>query len=114
MINSLSDKSHEKLHNLAKTLLAAFAYDNFDMDFKLWMPIVDKLGLTLKHATSALAFPLRHGVTPDDLKCSAELWRSDPMNPRIPVSERRPQRIWIDCLPPPDTNHYLARVASFA
>jgi hypothetical protein len=104
MVNSLSDKSHEKLRNLAKTLVAAFAYDNFDMDFKSWMPVVDKSGQTLKHATSALAFPLHHDVTPDDLKCSAELWRSDPMNPRIPVSERRPQHIWIDCLLPPDSN----------
>ncbi|KAH7906214.1 hypothetical protein BJ138DRAFT_1223402 [Hygrophoropsis aurantiaca] len=71
------------------------------MDCKSWISTVDKPGSTLKHATSALAFPLNHGVTPDDLKCSADLWKNDPMNTQIPVSERRPHRTWIDCLPTP-------------
>ncbi|KAI0717550.1 hypothetical protein C8T65DRAFT_571664, partial [Cerioporus squamosus] len=81
MINSLSRNSSEGIRRLAKTLLGAFAYDNFDMDFKSWLPTVEKPGSTLQHATSALIFPLEHGVTPEDLKCSSELWKTDPLNP---------------------------------
>jgi hypothetical protein len=80
MITSLSSNSYQELRGLASTLLASFAYDNFDMDFKSWLPTAEKPGLTLKHATSALAFPLNHGVVPADLKCSDELWRNDPFN----------------------------------
>jgi hypothetical protein len=54
------------------------------------MPIGDKPEQTLKHVTSALAFPLCHGVVSDDLNCSTELWRSDPMNPQIPVADMHP------------------------
>ncbi|KAF9488890.1 hypothetical protein BDN71DRAFT_1533419, partial [Pleurotus eryngii] len=80
MVSLLSSKSYRKLRLLAKTLLAALAYDNFDMDFKSSQPTVGKPEVTLKHTTSVLALPLLH-VVADDLKCSAELWASDPMNP---------------------------------
>jgi len=80
MINSLSQKAHEKLKSVSKSLLASFVYDNFDMDFKSWMPTVEKPGSTMTHATSAFAFPLAHGVIPEDLKCSGELWATDPNN----------------------------------
>ncbi|PSS32232.1 hypothetical protein PHLCEN_2v2001 [Hermanssonia centrifuga] len=102
MVDSLSRTSHSKLRDMAKSLLTALAYDNFDMDFKSWVSTVEKPGGTLQHATSALVLPLRHGVTADDLKCSAELWASDPLNPHIPASQKRPSRTWKDCLPPVD------------
>jgi len=35
MIDSLSQKAHEKLKHVSKSLLASFVYDNFDMDFML-------------------------------------------------------------------------------
>ncbi|KAI0258558.1 hypothetical protein BC834DRAFT_812807, partial [Gloeopeniophorella convolvens] len=63
-----------KLRALASTRLASFVYDNFEMDFKSWQQNVDKPGSTLVHATSAFAFPLEHGVVPDDLKCANQLW----------------------------------------
>ena len=74
MISSLSTKAHERLKSLSHNLLASFVYDNFDMDFKSWMPTVEKPGSTLTHATSAFAFLLAHGVVTDDLKCSEMLW----------------------------------------
>src|ERR1700690_3658929 len=100
MVTVLSQKSCHKLRELAKTKLSGYAYDNFDMDFKSSLPTVEKPGSTLRHATSALTFPLNHGVVPDNLKCSAELWQNDPFNLRIPESVRRPKRTWMDCLPP--------------
>ncbi|KAF9493445.1 hypothetical protein BDN71DRAFT_1508550 [Pleurotus eryngii] len=99
MVSSLSSKSYRELRLLAKTLLAALVYDNFDMDFKSSQPTVGKLEVTLKHATSVLALSLLH-VVADDLKCSAELWASDPMNPYIPDSVKRPTRMWVDCIAP--------------
>lgn len=99
MVNSLSVTSSERLRTLAKTLLATFAYDNFDMDFKSWVSTVERPGSTLRHGTSALAFSLAHGVCADDLKCASELWSTDPLNPHIPASQHRQPRSWIDCLP---------------
>ena len=52
MINSLSHKAHKKLKRMSESLLASFVYDNFDMDFKSWMPTVEKPGSTMTHATS--------------------------------------------------------------
>lgn len=99
MVSSLSQKSHIELRQMATSLTASFAYDNFDMDFKSWSPTIEKPGSTLKHATSALAFPLNHGVVPDDLKVSALMWKSDPYNIRMLDVHRRPSYTWMDCLP---------------
>ena len=62
MVNSLSKSSNDEIRKLAKTKVFAFAYDNFDMDFKSWSSTIEKPGDTLKHATSALVFPLAHGL----------------------------------------------------
>ncbi|KAI0072064.1 hypothetical protein K474DRAFT_1678964 [Panus rudis PR-1116 ss-1] len=98
MVNSLSTCASERLRELAKSRTMAFAYDNFDMDFKSYSPTVGKPGATLLHATSALAFPLAHGVTADDLKCSQQLWDTDPMNPNASLDTIRPTRTWWDCV----------------
>jgi len=95
MINSLSHKAHEKLKHMSETLLASFVYDNFDMDFKTWMPTVKKPGSMMTHATSVFAFPLAHGVLPDDLKCSAELWATNPNNLGIEDQAKHPQHLWM-------------------
>ena len=59
------------------------------------MPMVEKLGLTMTHATSTFAFPLAHSVIPDDLKCSDELWATDPNNLAAGDRVKRPQRLWM-------------------
>ncbi|KAG2031178.1 hypothetical protein BDR03DRAFT_827070, partial [Suillus americanus] len=63
------------LQYLGQTLLVVYAYDNFDINLKSTIPTAEKSTNTLKHLTSGLLFPLQHGVTRDDLKCSYELWR---------------------------------------
>jgi hypothetical protein len=98
MISSLSTKAHERLRSLSQNLTASFVYDNFDMDFKSWMPTVEKPGSTLTHATSAFAFPLAHGVVSNDLKCSAMLWQNEPNNPNVEDHARRPRYSWIHAL----------------
>ena len=101
MVSSLSKSANEELRGLAKTKLLAFAYDNFDMDFKSWEATIEKPGDTLKHATSALAFPLIHDVVPEDLKCSAHLWNTSPLNPDITNQQQRTPPTWKRILLPP-------------
>ena len=91
MIDSLSQKAHEKLKCMSKSLLASFVYDNFDMDFRSWMPTVEKPGSMMTHTTSAFAFPLAHGVIPGDLKCSGKLWATDPNNLGAEDRAKHPQ-----------------------
>ncbi|KAI0688587.1 hypothetical protein BC835DRAFT_1284353 [Cytidiella melzeri] len=101
MVSSLSKSASDELRKLAKAKTLGFAYDNFDMDFKSWSATIENSGDTLKHATSALAFPLEHDVTPEDLKCAASLWSTSPLNPCIPPEQCRPVRTWLDLQPHP-------------
>ena len=98
MINSLSQKAHKNLKHMSKSLLASFVYDNFDMDFKFWVPTVKKLGSTMTHTTSAFVFPLAHSVIPGDLKCSGELWVTDPNNLHAEDRAKRPQQSWMHAM----------------
>ena len=82
-IQSLSVESENTLHNLRQSLLASYAYDNFDVDLKSQVPTAEKSNNSLKHLTSGLLFPLVHGVTVDDLKCSKELWKKLELNPHV-------------------------------
>ncbi|KAI5999085.1 hypothetical protein EDD15DRAFT_2160888, partial [Pisolithus albus] len=74
-IQSLSQESQNSLQRLGQSLLASYTYDNFDVDLKHDTLTVEKSNDSLKHLTSGLMFPLVHGVTLDDLKCSEDLWR---------------------------------------
>jgi len=82
MVNSLSTKSADNIRSLAQTLTASFAYDNFDMEFKSHAPTVEKHGDSLKHAMSAIIFLLIK-TSAQDLRCSDELWSTNPINPYI-------------------------------
>ncbi|KAI6109396.1 hypothetical protein EV401DRAFT_1891429 [Pisolithus croceorrhizus] len=73
-IRSLLAESQNHLWTLGQSLLASYAYDNFDVDLKSHLPTVEKSHDSLKHLTSGLLFPLGHGVTTEDLMCSEELW----------------------------------------
>ncbi|KIO02945.1 hypothetical protein M404DRAFT_93152, partial [Pisolithus tinctorius Marx 270] len=59
---------------LEHMLLAAYAYDNFDVDLKTSDQQVEKSLDTSKHLTSSLLLPLQHRTTLDDLQCSHMLW----------------------------------------
>ncbi|KAG2045317.1 hypothetical protein BDR03DRAFT_848737, partial [Suillus americanus] len=62
-VKSLSAESQNTIRDLGQTLLASYAYDNFDVDLKSHVPVAEKSNDSLKHLTSGLIFPLQHGVT---------------------------------------------------
>ncbi|KAI0691137.1 hypothetical protein BC835DRAFT_1417357 [Cytidiella melzeri] len=112
MVNSLSKSANDELRERAKTKILAFAYDNFDMDFKSWSPTIDNPRDTLKHATSALAFPLEHDVTPEDLECCTALWNTNRLNPDIPREQHRSIHSWVSLItsPSPDRRDRTKRI----
>ncbi|KAF8340081.1 hypothetical protein F5887DRAFT_1077197 [Amanita rubescens] len=73
-INLLSSNMYHSLRELGETRCLALAYDNFDVDLKISVPVVEKAGDTLKHLTSGLVFLLQHGTKPEDLRYSEYLW----------------------------------------
>ncbi|KIL57952.1 hypothetical protein M378DRAFT_87180, partial [Amanita muscaria Koide BX008] len=79
-INSLSLNASLTLRELGQSRCIALAYDNFDVDLKVSVPVVEKSTETLKHLTSGLVFPLQHGVTSDDLRYSDYLWQRSEVN----------------------------------
>ncbi|KAG1796230.1 uncharacterized protein HD556DRAFT_1431369 [Suillus plorans] len=81
-ITSLSKEAHHGISALGRTLLASYAYDNFDVDLKSTVHTVDKSEDTLKHLTAGLLFPLQHGTTLDNLHCSKALWERSLLNPQ--------------------------------
>jgi hypothetical protein len=92
-VKSLSVESYAKLREMGQSLLVGYAYDNFDIDFGVIVPTVEKETDTLTHMTSGDVIALEHGVQAEHLKCSEELWQKSPLNPKInPTS-----------LPPPHT-----------
>ncbi|KAG1906110.1 uncharacterized protein F5891DRAFT_975565 [Suillus fuscotomentosus] len=76
-ITSLSAESRHAIQALGQTLLAAYAYDNFDVDLKKTV-----------HT---------HGVTCEDLQCSSTLWENFPLNPHVNASTALKDR-WKDLL----------------
>ncbi|KAG2367209.1 hypothetical protein BDR07DRAFT_1373030 [Suillus spraguei] len=97
-IRSLSAESQNTLRTIGKSLLASYAYDNFDVDLKSQVPQVEKSNESLKHLTSGLLFPLVHRVSTDDLKCSEELWKQSMLNPHPQLSMLPLKRSWKDLL----------------
>ncbi|KIO07253.1 hypothetical protein M404DRAFT_136261, partial [Pisolithus tinctorius Marx 270] len=89
-IVSLSRESHCAIKALRHMLLAAYAYDNFDVDLKTSDQQVEKSLDTLKHLTSSLLFPLQHRMTLDDLWCSHMLWEQSiyKIHEREPAAQR--------------------------
>ncbi|TFK68929.1 hypothetical protein BDN72DRAFT_878758, partial [Pluteus cervinus] len=80
-IKSMSRGSAERLDKLGRTKLVQHAADNFDVHMKHQLSTLERSD-TLHHLTSALLLPLQHGVELEDLRCSAELWESSPLNPK--------------------------------
>ena len=97
-VRSLSFESRNSLRKLSQSLLASYAYDNFDVDLKSQVPTAERSNDSLKHLTSGLLFPLQHGVTVDDLRCSEVLWRMSSINPTIDEKDLPPKRTWMDLL----------------
>ncbi|KAF9234053.1 hypothetical protein BU15DRAFT_66045 [Melanogaster broomeanus] len=115
-IRSLSAESQNALRELGQSLLASYAYDNFDVDLKSEVPQAEKSNDSLKHLTSGLLFPLGHGVTLEDLKCSEELWKRSALNPHVLESDLPRHRTWGDLInihPEPSNVSRLSRTDQF-
>ncbi|KAG2029198.1 hypothetical protein BDR03DRAFT_936873 [Suillus americanus] len=95
---SLSKEAHHGISALGQTLLASYAYDNFDVDLKSTVHTVDKSEDTLKHLTAGLLFPLQHGITLNDLRCSNALWETSPLNPQVESVDITSKKGWKDLL----------------
>ncbi|KAF8415907.1 hypothetical protein L210DRAFT_962448 [Boletus edulis BED1] len=95
---SLSIESKNNLQSLGQCLLTSYAYDNFDVDLKVQVSVLEKSTTSLKHLMSGLLFPLAHGVTINDLKCSSELWKKSAINPHAEKNDLPPRRTWQDLL----------------
>ncbi|KAG1836731.1 hypothetical protein DFJ58DRAFT_719029 [Suillus subalutaceus] len=92
---SLSVQTHQHLQSLGRSLLAAYAYDNFDVDLKTHQHTIENSTESLKHLTSGLMFPLQHNISKEDLRCSEELWKLSPFNTQ---AELPPKKGWTDLL----------------
>ncbi|KAG2139339.1 hypothetical protein DEU56DRAFT_944418 [Suillus clintonianus] len=66
--HSLSAQTHRTLRSLGQSLLATYAYDNFDVDLKTHEHKIENSTESLKHLTSGLMFPLQHCTSQEDLR----------------------------------------------
>ncbi|KAI0311298.1 hypothetical protein OF83DRAFT_1087802 [Amylostereum chailletii] len=94
-VNALSTDAFIKIRALARTLLAAYTYDNFDVQMSVAMPTVEKED-DLLHLTSGTLIRLDHGVTLDDLDCSQELWEKSSLIPIGNVPSEFSKRTYKD------------------
>ncbi|KAJ6477429.1 hypothetical protein C8R47DRAFT_652261 [Mycena vitilis] len=81
---------------MGQTLLVSYAYDNFDINFPHAIPTLENSTDTLAHMTSGGLIYMEHGVVPEHLRCSEELWRNNPLNPIFDTSNALPVRTVID------------------
>lgn len=73
------------IQKLGRSLLAAYAYDNLDIDLKSAKPTVESAATpSLQHLTTGLLFALPHGITREDLRCSRYLWERSRLNLSLP------------------------------
>ncbi|KAJ7939589.1 hypothetical protein B0H13DRAFT_1568184, partial [Mycena leptocephala] len=80
-VHSLSRETYERLRTMGRSLLVSYAYDNFDINFPNLVPTVEKSTDTLTHMTSGGLIFMKHGVKEEDLRCSEDLWKNNPLNP---------------------------------
>ncbi|KAF9219046.1 hypothetical protein BS17DRAFT_718757, partial [Gyrodon lividus] len=98
IIHLLSAESHCTIQSLGQSLLAAYAYNNFDVDLKLVNHTAENLAELLKYLTSGLCFRLAHSITKENLWCSSELWEKSPLNLNAEPSSVAPRKGWEDLL----------------
>jgi len=90
MVSSLSKETQTDIQRLGQSLLAAYAYDNLDIDLKTAVPTMEKDTTTLIHLTSGTLLPLDDSITHDDLNCSEDLWKKSRDNLKAQRSDIPP------------------------
>ncbi|EPQ58924.1 hypothetical protein GLOTRDRAFT_23636, partial [Gloeophyllum trabeum ATCC 11539] len=88
-ISSLSEEAGREIRELGRTLLAAYAYDNFDVEIKHSVPTVQNPEDPILHLTSGTLLQLDHGVTREDLQCSEDLWLKSKQVPAAAMDENQ-------------------------
>lgn len=79
-IKLMSISCMDEIQRVGSSLLASWAYDNFDVKFNTGVPTVEGPSETLIHLTSGTLLELDHGVMLEDLRCSQLLWDRNPDN----------------------------------
>ncbi|KAJ7442353.1 hypothetical protein B0H11DRAFT_1749235 [Mycena galericulata] len=95
-VHSMSRETYQRLRTMGQTLLVSYTYDNFDINFPNTVPTVEKSTDTLTHMTSGGLIYMEHGVKEEDLKCSEELWKNNPLNPDFDARSAPPPRTVTD------------------
>jgi hypothetical protein len=97
-VKSLSAEMYEPLHQIGKTLLVGYTYDNFGIDFKTHLPTVKQSSTTLTYMTSGTLIHLGHSVMVEHLRYSQELWEKLHLNPQANMCTLEPPRTYFDFL----------------
>ncbi|KAJ7766969.1 hypothetical protein DFH07DRAFT_955088 [Mycena maculata] len=95
-VDSLSRETVARLRIMGQSLLVIYVYDNFDINFPHLVPTVENSTDTLEHLTSGGLIYMEQGVESDHLRCSEELWKSNPLNPEFDASKAPPPRTVTD------------------
>jgi hypothetical protein len=98
IVDSLSAESADVINELGQTLLAAYGYDNFDINLKPSMPKIEDGTETLRHLTSGLMFKLHSSVTLEHMRVSEYLWKRSHINPRALHTDLPAPRSYTDLL----------------
>ncbi|KAG8989616.1 hypothetical protein FRB90_002167, partial [Tulasnella sp. 427] len=88
MLKSMSTESRKKLRLQTSKSPVAIAYDNLDISFKTEQPTVEGGNSHQVHMTTGTYFPLMHGVRPEALRFSQQLWAASEINPERDPSRR--------------------------
>lgn len=78
-IHALKITCLDDIRALGRTLLAAYAFDNFDVKFSTGIPTIDGIKELLVHLTSGTLLRLEH-ITLDHLRFGDHVWQSSPFN----------------------------------
>jgi hypothetical protein len=80
MVSNMALEAQNSLKGELAHLLSAIGYDNLEVRFDTEQPTVEHRGRLVSMTTAAF-FPLRPGVTRDDLRVCQELWARSEFNP---------------------------------
>ncbi|KAG1761715.1 hypothetical protein EDD22DRAFT_748437, partial [Suillus occidentalis] len=88
-VQSVSHQASARIRRAVRSLQSAFAYDNFDIDFKTEQPTLEHRSNFIS-ATSATVIPLFGVNSADQLRCSQWMWERNPRNPALPLNPPHP------------------------
>jgi hypothetical protein len=80
MVSHMSSEAQRSLKDELAGLVSAIGYDNLEVRFDTEQPTAEKQGKLVSMTTAAF-FPLRAGVTKEDLRVCEELWARSEFNP---------------------------------